>query len=505
MTLVKKINKKLKDKRIMPTADKKIIEALKELSASDVLAMHMPGHKRNTEIAEYLKLLGAEYDITEIDGFDDLFDARGILARSMERASAIWASKKTYYLVNGSTCGILAGVRAAAGCGGKAIMARNCHKSVYNALEICGLEASFVIPLTDAESGIQASLSPEDIESALISNPDAALIILTSPTYEGVISDIAAICEIAHKRGVPVLVDEAHGAHLGFSEYFSGGAVRAGADIVIQSLHKTLPSLTQTAVAHLNGDIVNPIEFERQLAVFETSSPSYLLMASIDGCVRLMEEKGKRLFDDWEQALGRFYELTSDLKNLKILMHGVRSSDKHPNIFCFDRGKILISTRDADISGIGLMDSLRRDYAVELEMANKSYALAMTGLGEREENLIRLGRALLEIDAKLTSAKGKTDEKHPDIPRKICTAAEAINSEKTCVLLENSEGMICAEYVFAYPPGIPLIIPGEEISGELILEIGELAKCGVGLKSTFKTAPERIYTVKNRLLKMQDS
>jgi len=483
----------------MSAENKNIFESLRELKASNALPMHMPGHKRNAE-AEYLKLLGAEYDITEIDGFDDLFDARGLIARSMERAAVLWSSRKSYYLINGSTCGILAAVRAAARPGGQVIMARNCHKSVYNALELCGLEALFVLPKADEEYGIHASVSPEEFDKELDDNPDASLVILTSPTYEGVISDIASICKIAHKRGVPVLVDEAHGAHLGFSEYFPGGAVSSGADIVIQSLHKTLPSLTQTALAHLNGDIVDRLEFERQLSVFETSSPSYLLMASIDGCVDLIENEGERLFKDWENSLGSFDEITAELKHLRILRHGAQSAKRHLNIYGFDRGKILISTLNTQITGIELMKILRRDYEIELEMAHKNYALAMTGLGEKEESLIRFARALLEIDCKLKPSKGNRPDELPGLPQRLCSVTDAMNSEKVCVPIDQAEGGICAEYVFAYPPGVPLVIPGEEISADFISAILELKKSGISLKSTYKTAPERIYTLKKPLL-----
>ena len=477
----------------MPAENKRIIDALRELSGSNLLPMHMPGHKRNAELADYLKLLGAEYDITEIEGFDDLFDARGVLAGSMERAAALWGSKRAYYLVNGSTGGILAGVRAASRRGGRAIVARNCHKSVYNALELCGLEPIFVTPGMDAEYGIHSSICPGEIEKALYDNPDASLIILTSPTYEGVISDIEAICKTAHERGVPVLIDEAHGAHLGFSDFFPGGAVRAGADIVIQSLHKTLPSLTQTAIAHLCGDIVDHREFERELAVFQTSSPSYLLTASVDACVRLLEAERERLFETWKRALLRFDELAAGLKKLKIPMHG---AEKTEAFYGFDRSKILISTLDTNISGMELKQILRREYGIELEMAHLSYALAMTGPGDSEESLLRLGRALLEIDANISPVKRERVRTAPALPRRVCPLAEAVYSEKECIPLEDARGRVCAEYLFVYPPGVPLIIPGEEISAGLISEIREISGCGLGLKSSYKTAPERIFVLK---------
>ena len=480
----------------MPADDRRIIDALKELSVSNMLPMHMPGHKRNAGLADYLRLLGAEYDITEIEGFDDLSDARGILSRSMERAAALWGSKRTYYLVNGSTGGILAGVRALSRRGGSAIVVRNCHKSVFNALELCGIDPVFVRPEMDDEYGIHSSVRPGEIEKALDCNPDSSLVVLTSPTYEGVISDIAAICKSAHDRGVPVLVDEAHGAHLGFSDFFSGGAVKAGADIVIQSLHKTLPSLTQTAVAHLNGEIADQREFERELALFQTSSPSYLLTASIDACVRLLADEKERLFVNWERALTRFDEFVAGLKNLKILMHGSRSMEKRADFHRFDRSKILISTLGTDISGLELKKTLRREYGIELEMAHRNYALAMTAPGDTEEALLRLGRALLEIDANLSPAKVERAGTAPAARHKVYTLAEAANSEKVCIPLEDAEGRISAEYLFVYPPGVPLIIPGEEISAELISEIKEMSGSGLGLKSSYKTAPERIFVLK---------
>jgi len=477
----------------MPKENRRIVDALSELSGSDMLPMHMPGHKRNARLADYLRLLGAEYDITEIEGFDDLYDAEGLLKRSMERAAALWGVRKSYFLVNGSTGGILAGVRAAARRGGRAVVARNCHKSVYNALEICGIEPIFVTPGIDEEYGIHSSVSPADIEKALESEPGASLVILTSPTYEGVTSNVAAICKIAHARGVPVLVDEAHGAHLGFSEYFPGGAVRAGADIVIQSLHKTLPSLTQTGIAHLGGEIIAPEEFERELTVFQTSSPSYLLMASIDGCVRLLEKEGEQLFRGWERALTRFDELASGLKRLKILMHG--RAERRECFHGYDRSKILVSTLETNITGMELKNTLRRKYSIELEMAHKDYALAMTGAGDTEESLMRLASALLEIDSRLTPAKGERAKAAAKLPRRICPAFIAVKSDRVSVPLEKAEGRVSAEYLFVYPPGVPLIIPGEEISAGLIAEIRELESCGLGIKSSYRSAPERIFVL----------
>ena len=293
--------------------DEGLFERLEAYAARGVLAMHMPGHKRNAGAAKYLAGLGARYDITEIDGFDNLHAPEDILRDAMARAAALWGSERAYFLVNGATGGILAGVRALTRRGDRVIVARNSHQAVYHALELMELDAAYVLPEFDTATGLPGPVKPESVERVLSAHPDARLVIVTSPTYDGAVSDIASIARAAHARGVPLLVDEAHGAHLGFHRYFPGGAVRAGADIVIQSVHKTLPSLTQTAIAHAGG-LANPDRFQAALDIFQTTSPSYLLLASIDGCVRLIEQRGEILFDAWAARLSRFDELSNALR-----------------------------------------------------------------------------------------------------------------------------------------------------------------------------------------------
>ncbi|MBR5809679.1 MAG: aminotransferase class I/II-fold pyridoxal phosphate-dependent enzyme, partial [Clostridia bacterium] len=246
-----------------------------KLSGNKKIPMHMPGHKRNTALAPYLKRLGADLDITEIDGFDNLHAPCGIIYESMQKAATLRNAKSAFYLVGGTTAGILASVSAVIDDADKVIVARNCHKSVYNALELKNAETVFVMPEIDEGTGISGSILPCDIEKAIKENPDAKLVILTSPTYEGVTSDIKAICRLAHSYNIPVLVDGAHGAHLGFTDDFLPDNISQGADISVESLHKTLPSLTQTAVCYVNGDLVDSKRIADRLSVFQSSSPSY--------------------------------------------------------------------------------------------------------------------------------------------------------------------------------------------------------------------------------------
>ena len=222
-----------------------LINKLKENKA---LPMHMPGHKRNTEYFPQIgKVLGL--DITEIEGYDNLHSPCGILKDSMEDASRLFGAEKSIYLVNGSTCGILAGITALAGEGDKILIDRASHKSVYNALELCGAEPVYILPEFHPEYGINAGISAASVEKALKDSPDITLVVITSPTYEGVVSDIEQIAKICHIYGAVLMVDSAHGAHFGFAD-FPKSAVSCGADIVISSLHKTLCGLTQTAICH---------------------------------------------------------------------------------------------------------------------------------------------------------------------------------------------------------------------------------------------------------------
>lgn len=474
----------------MEPSDPSLLETLQTYSAGEMIPMHMPGHKRNTDMTEALKLLGARFDITEIEGFDNLHNASGLLASAMERSAHLWHSLRSFFLVNGSTCGILAGIRTLTRYGGKILMPRGCHKAVYHAVELCGLEPVFLLPPIDEVFGIYGSVRPEQVEEALKFHPDICLVVLTSPTYEGVISDIASICRIAHKRNIPVMVDEAHGAHLGFSPLFSGGAVAAGADLVIQSLHKTLPSLTQTAIAHLNSPRVDPVEFARQLGIFETSSPSYLLMSSMDCCVRLLESQGNFLFSHWEERLRAFDAQIMALSRLRVLCHGRDIREQHPRLFGFDPSKLVISARGTGLTGPALAGRLRSEHHIELEMASGDYAIAMTGLGDRPQWLSALADALIALDETCEAAAGQMPAPSlPPIPHRVCGIARALEAEHRSLPENAAVGAVSAEYVWAYPPGIPLLIPGEQISGALLRTLRTLSQQGVCLTGTCGKVP----------------
>ena len=447
-----------------------IYDELKK-NANRRLPMHMPGHKRRAS-AEYLEKLACDLDVTEIDGFDDLCAPTGIIAEAERRAAALYGAEHSFLLVGGSTLGILAGMYTVLRRGDVALIARNCHRSVYNAVEVCGAVPRYILPKPD-ENGIFSDISPKDVEDAL-KECGAKLVVVTSPTYEGVISDVASIKKVCKRYGALLLVDAAHGAHLDLSEHFTGGAVKAGADITVCSLHKTLPSLTQTAAAHVNG--VDEAAFRRSLSVFGTSSPSYLLMASADGCVDLIGSHPE-YFAEWRRALDGFYEKAKRLSRLSVFDGG--------GAFGFDRSKIVILTRDTSLSGFGLADLLRSE-GIEPEMAAVGYTVCMTGISDREAELDRLLSALMKADGQAGGGGAKI-RTSPTPPEYRMSPSDARQLPSESVLTEEAAGRISAEYICAYPPGIPLIVPGETFDRSVTEAARSVIFCGGRIISSDKT------------------
>ncbi len=468
--------------------EKTIFQRIADYTAGDIYPMHMPGHKRNTALLG--TQLPYQWDITEIHGFDNLQNPRGILKRCAEAASTLYGSKQTFLLINGSTGGILAAIHAATRPGDTVLVARNCHRSVYHALELGQHRAVYLLPETDAATGISGSISPAAVEAALAQNPQIRLVVITSPTYEGVISNIRDIANLCHRQGIPLLVDQAHGAHLGLSPHFEGDALQGGADLVVTSLHKTLPALTHCALLHLGGDLIDPARIQRALSIFQTSSPSYLLLASIDQCIRLLAEQKEALFADYASRLQAFDRSIERLKKLTVLCHGNDNLQRHPAFYGFDSGKMVISARGTALTGPELTRLLRQQYGIELEMAYADYAIAMTSIADTAEGFAKLARALMDIDSTLQPADVKPSAFSPSLPRQRMGAWEALLLPGRQVALEQAQGLVSLEYVWAYPPGIPLVVPGEVVEDQVLEQIHALLAAGVELHSTNGGLPQ---------------
>lgn len=515
-------------------SEPRLLARLAAYCASDALPMHMPGHKRNRQALQLPEPV--DIDITEIDGFDNLHGAEDLLLACQRRAARVFGAEETHFLVNGSSGGILSAIAACVPRGGALLMGRNAHRAALNAVTIGGIRPEYLYPAFLPESSISGAIAPEQVDAALGRRPDIRCVFITSPTYEGVISDVAAIADACHRHGAVLIVDEAHGAHLGFGG-FPESAVRLGADVSVQSVHKTLGSLTQTALLHVSGPRVDRERLRRMLSVYQTSSPSYVLMASIDECVLRMEAQGDALADRWLANVAAFRRAVGGLRHLKLLpveaaggggtavgadsvdgaaargyaavgagsVDGVAArggaavgaGSVDVAAFRFDSSKIVISARGTNIGGPELQRMLRERFHIELEMAAGHYAIAMTGVGDTEASVMRLADALLTIDAELTDvdAPAPVDPLSPR-PQMVLTPAEADLLPAEDVPVDAAAGRICAETVFAYPPGIPLMVPGERVDGALLARLLAERARGVALHSQTGGLPEVLRCIR---------
>lgn len=466
---------------------------LREYGRSDYYPFHMPGHKRQfrAEADPY------QIDITEIDGFDNLHAAEGILREAQERAGRLYGSEHTFYLVNGSTCGILAAVSAAAKPGSRIVMARNMHKAMYHAVYLRQLSPVYLEPEV-TEFGICGQISPEQVRRVLKAhqNENIAAVCLTSPTYEGVTSDIRAIAEIAHQYQIPLIVDEAHGAHFGFHKDFPQTAVRQGADAVIQSIHKVLPSFTQTALLHVNSAYLSEERVAEFLGIYETSSPSYILMAGMERCMRLLREDGDALFERYTGMLHRFYAKMAELKHL----HVMTTQDFTPEEICgLDPSKIVVSTAGTTLTGPGLYQRLLEEYHLQMEMVSGFYVLGMTSIADTEEGFDRFAAALQEIDRDISAAEadGNTAfirELYRPKKREL-EPYEALEMDTEEVSYDSAAGRVSAGYIYLYPPGIPVIVPGEVLEEDVIADLKKCHELGLNLQGVADAGNERIKVV----------
>lgn len=458
----------------------KLQKYLEEYCAAGPYPMHMPGHKRQMGIEPY------DWDLTEVEGVDDLHRAEGILKEAMDRTASLHGAARTWYLINGSTCGLLAGIRALAPEGSEILAARNCHKAVYHAIELGNLTAHYLMPPVLQPWDIYGSIDPGAVEQALAAHPGIRCVVITSPTYEGVLSDIRSISRICRRRGVPLLVDEAHGAHLGLFPGWPDSALHQGADLVVQSAHKTLPSLTQTALLHLGkGSLADPEEVERQLDIFETSSPSYPLMASLDRCTEILLDDGPGLFHRWLQNLQDFDRAISGLAHIRVLGHGTGLP-----VFAFDPGKLPIFCGGTGFTGNSLAKALRESFQFETEMACGSLCLAMTGLGDSREVLQQFASALRYLDSAASPAALSPATGLPAPGRPVMSISEALARPRQQIPEGSAPGKISAESVWAYPPGIPLVVPGEEITADLLSAMAVLRESGTELYHSHCKKPD---------------
>lgn len=450
-----------------------IIDSLRKIVDDNIISFHMPGHKKGA----IYKMLGYEdilenlykLDTTEIPGTDNLHSPEECIKESLKRASEVFKSDKTFYLVNGSTCGIEAAIMASVNPKEKIILNRDCHQSAINSCIIGDIDPIYINPSINKDSNTLSGVSFNDVKRVIDSNLDAKAVFLTYPTYFGDVFDLKSICSYAHEKGMTIIIDEAHGAHLGLSEKLPETALSQGADIVIQSTHKTLPSFTQSSMIHIKGNRIDENKLINMLRITESSSPSYLLMASLDIAVDIYKKNGFDLMDELLNNIDEFKRELYKLKNIKV--------DESK-----DYTKIFLNTKKLGITGHELENILREKYNIQVELSNYYGVLLIATIGNTKDEFVNLKDVLFEIDKIYKKENYLKNVSYPiKLPKKILSPREAFYMDKKNVKIENSIGKISGEYIIPYPPGVSLVSPGEEITREVIDYIIECKSKGMNV------------------------
>ncbi|HZJ77126.1 MAG TPA: aminotransferase class I/II-fold pyridoxal phosphate-dependent enzyme, partial [Oscillospiraceae bacterium] len=413
-------------------------------------------------------------DTTEIPGTDNLHNAKEIIKESQERASRAFKSKETFFLANGSTSGIYSMIMTVTSPRDKILIDRNCHQSVINACILGDLVPIYVYPIIDKKWRIAVEMSLDEIERQLIKHSDIKAVVLTYPTYYGIAYNLKKIEEIVHKYDKILLVDEAHGAHLELSEDLPPSALSCGADATVQSTHKTLLSFTQSSMLHIQGDRIDRDKLKFMLRVHQSSSPSYLLLSSLDFAVMVYETEGRYLMEGLLKNIKNFRQKVKEIDGIDIVGRDMARNKRDKFI---DITRIWI--RPKNITGYELERTLRKDFNIQMELSDRYGILGVTSIANTERDFDRLLKGLNTILRE--TYRDKTEQSEDFIFAKteqIFTPREVLYKSRKEILFEKSEGLISGEYIIPYPPGIPLIIPGEKISTEIIQRVIDIIKNG---------------------------
>ena len=452
---------------------KSLTAFLMEHAAAEPVSFHMPGHKGSQLYKElgYGRVLDRvmDCDITEIPGADNLFQTEDVILSVMEKYEKLYGSRRSYLLINGSSVGLIASILSSAKRGEKVIMARNSHKSIFNALTLGGLEPVYLFPEVLEGYGILGEITASEVETLIRDNPDAGCVVLPSPNYYGICSDIRFISSVCHKAGKILIVEQAHGAHLKFiGEDYPEAAEDCGADIVINSIHKTLASWTQTAVLNVMSERVDLNKLENHLQILESSSPSYPLMMSLDISAEILldEEKKKKTIGEWRSAVDEFYEEARKIEGLKVI-------ESH----LLDRTKL-----NMDMSAYGLdgnrLEKLLMEKGIFVELVTGNILMGMTGIGTTRRHVERLLDALWEIaGSHRLQETAERPEEHPGILT-VRLERTAVPSEMAARPLNECAGLTAAASIIPYPPGIPIACPGEILTEEIISYVAKLRSLG---------------------------
>lgn len=444
-----------------------LYDAIRAYGDADVAPLHIPAHKMGAGIhPKWRKELGDDVfrmDLTEVIGLDDLHQPNGVIQEAQDLAADAYGADESFFLVNGTSGGIVASICTAAAPGEKIIIPRNAHKSVVYGLIVSGAVPVYLSPEIQTEKGLVGGFLPGRLEETYRDHPDAKAVYSVSPTYHGICSDTKSLIEITHRHGGLFIADEAHGNHVCFSPKLPDSALELGADLACQSTHKMSGSLGQSSILHLKGDRVDRTRLRANLQLTQTTSPSYLLMASLDVARSYMATDGLKLLGELMDRIDGAKEKIKKIPGIEVL--GTELIGSH-GIADYEPTRLVISARQLGIEGYELFRLLRRNYGIELEFGDYFYAVGVLGPGTQPNHLDRLVHALEDLARQHVGGRPPLvwEEELPEVPPMVATPREAYFAKTRTIPWEEARGQVSGQLIVPYPPGIPAVCPGELIT-----------------------------------------
>jgi arginine decarboxylase len=479
-----------------------LLTALRDAASRSNAAFYTPGHKRGQGTpAALVDLLGTAVfraDLPELPELDNLFAPEGAIAEAQALAAAAFGAKQSWFLVNGSTCGIAAAMLATCRPGDKIVLPRNVHQSAIAALILSGAVPIFVEPEYNAHLDLAHSLTPAGVAAALDQHPDAKAVMMLYPTYYGVCGDVTAIAQIAHQHRIPLLVDEAHAPHFAFHPDLPIAALAAGADLVVQSIHKVLSAFTQAAILHIQGDSVNAERVSRALQLVQSTSPSYLLLASLDAARQQMATQGKDLLSRTLALADRARTEIAAIAGLTVL--STSAAGQTPGFFALDRTRLTVTVSGLGLTGFEADEILHNQLGVTAELPSLQHLTFIITLGNTEQDIDRLILAfqtLAQRDRRQPLASKQPLWNLPSLnaPSRL-TPRDAYFAASESVPIAQAVDRISAELVCPYPPGIPLLMPGEQITQAALNYLKAVVEAGGVVTGVADAALQTLKVVK---------
>ncbi|MFZ5646179.1 MAG: aminotransferase class I/II-fold pyridoxal phosphate-dependent enzyme [Bacillota bacterium] len=446
-----------------------LVDAILKYILSGPARFHVPGHGGGKAApGELLSLAGRDVflmDVTELPGLDDLNGPAGVIASAQELAAGAFGADRSFFLANGTTGGLQALILASGRPGDRLILPRNCHRSIIGGLVLSGMDPVFITPSIVPDFNFAAGVPVSSVERAVTENPGARAVLCVHPTYYGTAGNTCEAARLAHAAGMPLLADEAHGSHLYFHPDLPEGALESGADASVQSLHKTGGSMTQSSVLHLKGTLLDPCRVFSAVKMIQTSSPSYILMASLDAARKQLATRGHEILGEVLEAALELRERLSGIGGIEVL--GPRNLDGDA-VFAFDPCRVVIRVSGLGLTGYQASGWLARNHGIYVEMADRDNLVVVLGLGASREDCRKLARAVGDFAKR--EGKGRNLSPIPGMPepRMVMNPRDAWFAPSRRVKLDRSSGLVCGEWVAVYPPGIPALLPGEEITRETL-------------------------------------